>query len=629
MSTVHLWLAPLLLGSIFGIISCLLVSLRWSVGYLIQHAIVAAIALAGFFTPYPWVMTFSGWIFFSIFNLGRRTMIGLIGNNLAALQTSAALQQTKWLKLLSWGTPGKAWYDLVAMLDFYAKEDIASAEQIEQKWSSFPLPPPMRDAFTSYALTGRVMNRDWETVLTRYNEAVSQYNEELKTKPGKARFPAQAAISACRAYCERAQLEQALQCLEAADIPANFHQKESLETIFMPFYSLTGARDDLSRLVQCMSTGVVPEFGRVYWFGRCSAARGEFQRAVTEYDKCISMLPPADKIWRKRVGFQRERTLIAAEASGESVLSVQQNIGDSAAANSSAHDSPGAAIMSGADSALDATNLPVHTSQPAATSMSSYPPQPLIVSRATPEQLERARALENRAMVVGEIMNASLRQPAVACLSVAITMIFTFSLGAQFLHNRLLEDLYGAIFTNGFLRYDLVASGQYWRFVTYLFLHANPSHLFMNLFGLIWLGKHVENIYGWQKFLIIYFGAGVFCGIPEILVTPSETVIGASGAVMGVFGASAAATLRLKDVLPPKIRKSELQWMGGLAAMQIVFDQIVNLLSSWHGNHDVVRIASWAHAGGMLAGFLVGYCLPLRVFQTKQTLDASTVQGQN
>jgi membrane associated rhomboid family serine protease len=50
---------------------------------------------------------------------------------------------------------------------------------------------------------------------------------------------------------------------------------------------------------------------------------------------------------------------------------------------------------------------------------------------------------------------------------------------------------------------------QPYQFVTYMFIHANFSHIFFNLFALWMFGYLLENYWGSKRFLIFY----IFCGI--------------------------------------------------------------------------------------------------------------------
>ncbi len=75
----------------------------------------------------------------------------------------------------------------------------------------------------------------------------------------------------------------------------------------------------------------------------------------------------------------------------------------------------------------------------------------------------------------------------------------------------------------------------------------------------------------WQ-FLFIYLATGMLSGMSHVLLAPAMPAVGASGAVMGIFGAVAAGIWRLKDRLPRGIRRQELSWMFGLALSQVVLD---------------------------------------------------------
>jgi membrane associated rhomboid family serine protease len=142
-----------------------------------------------------------------------------------------------------------------------------------------------------------------------------------------------------------------------------------------------------------------------------------------------------------------------------------------------------------------------------------------------------------------------------------------------------------------------VMQGQWWRLVTYLFLHAHISHALLNVIGLFWFGRMAVNIYGPGRFVLIYFAAGILSGMSHVLLAPEMPAVGASGAIMGIFGAVAAGIWRLKDRLPKGVRRQELSWMLGLALSQVVLDRFMP------------HVASMAHLGGLVFGFLIGLLL--------------------
>ena len=55
----------------------------------------------------------------------------------------------------------------------------------------------------------------------------------------------------------------------------------------------------------------------------------------------------------------------------------------------------------------------------------------------------------------------------------------------------------------------LIAQGQVWRFLTSIFLHIGPMHLFFNSYALFIFGVEVERVYGSARFLAIYLLAGL------------------------------------------------------------------------------------------------------------------------
>ena len=58
-----------------------------------------------------------------------------------------------------------------------------------------------------------------------------------------------------------------------------------------------------------------------------------------------------------------------------------------------------------------------------------------------------------------------------------------------------------------------------WQFVTYMFMHANFSHIFFNMFALWMFGAAVENHWGTKRFLIYYFITGLGAALVHYLVT--------------------------------------------------------------------------------------------------------------
>lgn len=89
------------------------------------------------------------------------------------------------------------------------------------------------------------------------------------------------------------------------------------------------------------------------------------------------------------------------------------------------------------------------------------------------------------------------------------------------------------------------ARGEWYRFITHAFVHANWSHLLVNLFVLFGFGSQVEPMLGWitggasvLPYLMLYTGGVLFSSLPAYrkhLHDPNYRAVGASGAVSAVL----------------------------------------------------------------------------------------------
>src|ERR1700704_597027 len=75
--------------------------------------------------------------------------------------------------------------------------------------------------------------------------------------------------------------------------------------------------------------------------------------------------------------------------------------------------------------------------------------------------------------------------------------------------------------------------------ITYQFLHGGWMHLVINMVTLAAFGAPVERLLGVRRFILFYLSAGIVAGFVQVALFPDSTdpVIGASGAISGVFGA--------------------------------------------------------------------------------------------
>ncbi len=81
---------------------------------------------------------------------------------------------------------------------------------------------------------------------------------------------------------------------------------------------------------------------------------------------------------------------------------------------------------------------------------------------------------------------------------------------------------------------------MYWQFFTYMFVHADFSHLLFNMLGLFFFGLSVERTIGSREFLMIYVVSGVLCGVISYLAylfsgAYMVRLVGASGAIYAML----------------------------------------------------------------------------------------------
>jgi membrane associated rhomboid family serine protease len=147
---------------------------------------------------------------------------------------------------------------------------------------------------------------------------------------------------------------------------------------------------------------------------------------------------------------------------------------------------------------------------------------------------------------------------------------------------------------------------QYWRLLTSLFLHYGYLHLLFNIYALYVLGPALERSIGAVRFLACYLLAGLGAGLGVVTLyalglTPPQSVVGASGSIMGVVGAWAGLLLRNRHA-PLAARR--LQSILIIVAIQMAFDL------------STPQISMGAHICGLLSGLFLGLILaprPLRV----------------
>ena len=132
-----------------------------------------------------------------------------------------------------------------------------------------------------------------------------------------------------------------------------------------------------------------------------------------------------------------------------------------------------------------------------------------------------------------------------------------------------------------------------WGAVTYMFLHGDFWHLFMNMLVLFFFGPPLESKWGSREFIKYY----VICGLGGVALSfffVSYSIIGASAAVYGIMLAFAMtwpeAPIYIYAIFPVKAK-----WL-------VAFLFLVTFSSAFGGAGG--GVAHFAHLGGFITGLL-------------------------
>lgn len=142
---------------------------------------------------------------------------------------------------------------------------------------------------------------------------------------------------------------------------------------------------------------------------------------------------------------------------------------------------------------------------------------------------------------------------------------------------------------------------------TYQFLHGGWVHLGVNMLSLAAFGAPVERFLGVRRFIAFYLSAGLAAALVHVLSFPDsvDPVVGASGAISGVFGAVLVLLWkvgRMPSLLP-------------IAAVWIALNVFFGIFGGTPGAGGQ-PVAWTAHIGGFVYGLVA-----LRLFAPRSLPD--------
>lgn len=177
--------------------------------------------------------------------------------------------------------------------------------------------------------------------------------------------------------------------------------------------------------------------------------------------------------------------------------------------------------------------------------------------------------------------------PATLILIVANVLIFIAEILTGMGVSGVSSGSDGAVLDNGVFYGPAVANGDYWRIISSGFLHLSFLHVAMNMLLLYFLGSMLEPAIGSLRFTVIYFVSLIAGSLGSLIIEPSVSAAGASGAVFGLMGAALVAS-RSRGINPFE------SGIGGLI--------ILNLIITF----AIPGIAKGGHIGGLIGGLIAG-----------------------
>jgi membrane associated rhomboid family serine protease len=137
-----------------------------------------------------------------------------------------------------------------------------------------------------------------------------------------------------------------------------------------------------------------------------------------------------------------------------------------------------------------------------------------------------------------------------------------------------------------FIQTNFLVPDEPYRMLTAAFLHGSIFHIGLNMLVLVLIGRQLEQVLGWARYLALYLASALGgSALVYLLDAPGQSVLGASGAIFGLFSAFYLVARRLR-----------------LDASSILVTIGINLVLTLL----IPNVSLWDHVGGLLTGALIG-----------------------
>jgi rhomboid protease GluP len=172
-------------------------------------------------------------------------------------------------------------------------------------------------------------------------------------------------------------------------------------------------------------------------------------------------------------------------------------------------------------------------------------------------------------------------------LTINVIVFFMLTLSGGSTHSQILLK-YGAYFKAGVLQ------GDWYRFITPIFIHIGWEHLLFNCFAILVFAPGLELLLGKVRYFLLFMLTGIAGFVITFIVSdPYVVAAGASGAIFGLYGMYAFLIHHRRGL----IDRSSSQTI-----MPIILFGLISTFA-------FPGISISGHLGGLISGYLLGYIM--------------------
>ncbi|TDG53555.1 hypothetical protein AWZ03_000370 [Drosophila navojoa] len=144
---------------------------------------------------------------------------------------------------------------------------------------------------------------------------------------------------------------------------------------------------------------------------------------------------------------------------------------------------------------------------------------------------------------------------------------------------------------------------EYWRFFTYMLLHADLWHLWINICLQCFIGVYLEVEQGHWRLGVVYVTGGLCGGLAHGLLQPGLSLLGASA------GVSAMLCSHVPHLVLNFSKLSHRFWRIAVLLILLVGNVAYTVYHFCFNDNLNPRISLEAHLGGGMAGLLCGFLI--------------------